>query len=205
MGYLQLIKQKIKPLILFVLFFLILFVSEATYNIRNHTPRLVFFYLELSKDYPHFLKNAIKVRIRKNLDTYPDMELNNINYDLGQEVLDLYKIDPRIYKENELPLVLYNLGIESYKKGHINTSSDVLQKAILVDPELSYTYVELANIYQITGENDKVQKTLNECFKYKYPKLHCAEFLENNILKNEVLEPGFLTDTINSYYFNLKR
>ena len=192
--------------ILLSLLLLVLFtVSEVIYNYRNNTPLLTSVYLRLSsfclrnKNYScgsFFLKKASDTRFRYYKSLYPDQIKENTDFTFDKGVLEKYGSEKPDFTERRLTLVYYQLGLNAFNQGDTSSAISVWQKATYLDPDLSYTYVELANLYQKTGDGEMARQTLERCIKFNYPRNHCSDFLNTNIVNGIYNDPGFMKEQI---------
>ena len=203
MEFLQLVKQKSKYSLLF-LFIIVIGISEFLYAYINNTPELISFYLRLSKHNPYFLEKAVDSQLRKNKEIYPEFKYDFNDSKFSSDVIEMYKKDEFKYIDRELPFLVYNLALSADRLGEHELSIDLLRRSILLDPDLSFTYVELANLFYINGRQDDAISTINKCTVRFYPKKHCTDYLENILSKETFMKPGFLYETISSYYSGLR-
>jgi len=192
--------------VLLALLMLVLFaLSELVYSYNNSTPLLTSTYLRFSsfclgnKNYScgsFFLQKASDTRFRYYKNLYPDQIKENLDFTFDKGALEKYGPEKSDFTERRLTFIYYQLGLNAFNKGDMSSAISAWQKATYLDPDLSYTYLELANLYQKTGDGEMARQTLERCIKFNYPRNHCSDFLNTNIAKSVYEELGFLEKEI---------
>lgn len=198
-----------KYLLIFLAVLALFSVSEVIYNFYNNTPQLISFYLRLSniclqkKNYScesTFLRYASDTRYRFYKNSYSDLIKVNRDFWVDPLLLQKYSLGALDYNDYQLVKTYYNLGLRAYAKGDTKDTRFFWQKAVYLNPDLSYTYIELANLYQKDGDSKSAKSVLTDCMLFSAPRTHCRVFLETEINNGIFETPGFLESAINGLY-----
>lgn len=192
-----------KPLLFCVgLVFLASLLSEVIYIYHNNSPSL---FINLSsfclreKIYgfgSFFLQKASEVKGRSYIKNYPDIINEKTDFSLDKSVFEKYGVYIYDYSDKQILLVYYELGLSAYEDNDINLALSIWEKALYLNPDLSDIYIELANLYSVTGNSSQAKHIIEKCIRFHYPKDHCISFYESNIIKGINEKPGFMENSI---------
>jgi hypothetical protein len=196
-------KETFKKCVLYAFVTFLLFVlSEILFSYYGNSPQL---FLKLSGEClrsgqyscaSFFLNKAADARFLYYKKMYPDVFNIKIDYYVGENVLEKYKIDQVYFSDASLTLIYYFIGLDAYNLGDADLAATVWDKVTYLNPDLSYLYVELSNLYLKAGKGDLAKKTLERCSEFIFPKKHCQDFMNTNIANGMYIDPGFLKDQI---------
>ncbi len=184
---------------------LFLGVSEFIYNYHNRTPLLISAYYKTSKFCvknkmyscgAFFLNKLVDLKYRYYKDLYPDLYTSATPVFIDGNLLQKYGSDEFLYDKFKLTDIYYKLGLRAYQAGDTQTVEEIWNKLIYLDPDTSFLYVELANLYYKTGNQNKGLDIISRCSRFEPPKKQCREFLETQLFKGQTLEPGFMSEVI---------
>ena len=191
------------PIIL--VFAVVILLSEFIYKYSHDSSRpnpVSFFYLALARNQLNkneidttsiYLNKTAYFYIKENNRLFKDkipvepinVSLENVDDKTRLEILDLLKESlPRVGNEKSvlhLSNVYYNIGLILFFRNYHVKSQDYFQTAILLNPELGFLHLELANGYLYDGYLEKAIDTLNFCLEFEAPRESCNSYLENNI------------------------
>lgn len=88
-----------------------------------------------------------------------------------------------------------------YDKNSVGLTESLLKTSALLQPQLSFYHVELANYYLKQAQPEKAEEALRYCQLFEYPRFHCKQY-EQSDLKSFKIEPvGFLRTEIDKYNY----
>jgi tetratricopeptide (TPR) repeat protein len=138
------------------------------------------------------LENLADIKYESFVKLYPDLIGGNVDFSINEGILNKYDLIKTDFKEPNLVLIYYRIGLNSYRYGDPPSALSVWQKATYVNPDSGHIYVELANLYEKEGLHDKAIQTLERCVKFVYPRKQCQEFYDTDVSNGIYEEPGFL-------------
>lgn len=109
------------------------------------------------------------------------------------------KIEKRGYLRGfsaNLSKEIYLTGEKYLEKGDWQGTAFWWEKTILISPEWSYFYLELASLYYQNGQPEKTKEVLERCVKRKEPSEHCQEYLNLQMTQFQSEKPGFWQEEI---------
>lgn len=198
----------------------LILLSELIYIYNNSPKTLANIYLYLAEkeirddDLDNAIKNldrAASYHIKENRNYYkdkiPDLTVKNEVSDLNNQTKEkiTYLLKDRLQKSRGDKSILitsniyYNLGLIVYSDGYHDAANNFFQTSIFLHPELSFLFVELANSYFNNDNYDKGVETLKYCLKFNFPKVHCNEYLENNVKSNLFDPVGTFREIVPKY------
>lgn len=208
---------KIRYVILGLLIVAVLFLSEILYTLRNKPSYLLPFYLNQTR---HAAQNSNIPKTLRNLERVSEMKLRELTKEYPQISLETQITTPPLpnnpalkeaYKtylqsldyealvksySSKFAKPYYYLGLLAYRNNEPQLVVPFWQAAANLAPEWSYFHVELANFYLSRGLIDKAKETIDFCLKFKFPKEHCTQFLNENINTNTPEVTGYLKGEI---------
>ena len=92
--------------------------------------------------------------------------------------LNLEKADKKALFNKSFGKLCYKIGKDYFDKGDFEETIFWWKKAVRFLPDWSYSYIELASLYSSLGNNVGAGKVLEDCLEFKYPKIHCQEYLD---------------------------
>jgi tetratricopeptide (TPR) repeat protein len=198
-------KMKILKYVLLGSMILAMFAISELLYIYNNKTLLISDYLKISGfclEHKHyscesfFLKSASDVRFKYYKNLYSTNITQKNDFSINKQILEKYMVNKQNFIEQKMTLIYYYLGLSAYKNRDIDAALSIWEKMTYLDPDLSYVYVELANMYFRIGKFDLTKQTIERCTQFEYPKKHCQSFLETNIYNSLIEEPGFMETNI---------
>lgn len=206
-----------------LLFLTVLITSEIIYLAKNRPQSLGAYFLYPAKWIArsgntekslNFIKKGVVITTYLNSLKYPQVapsgnlgnikiEHENFNNKYLEMISQLNVYEIISLNNTDLSKTLYTLSLLAYSENEINLAADFLTFATFTNPQLSHYHVELANLYLMEKDIEATKKVLERCEKLEFPKTHCKQFEESNLLYN-VSEPvGFLKGAVEKHYQSL--
>jgi len=112
----------------------------------------------------------------------------------------IYGLNNNSLKDYKLAQASYTLGLLAYKYNQPEVVIPLFRTAIYIDPELSHFHVELANFYFKKGDEEQTKKALDYCQKFSFPRIHCQQYIDNNLRHKVPENVGFLEEAVERHY-----
>ncbi len=112
----------------------------------------------------------------------------------------IYGLNNNSLKDYKLAQVSYTLGLLAYEHNQPDIVISLFRTAIYIDPELSHFHIELANFYFKEGDKEQAKKALAYCQKFTFPKMHCQQYVDNNLQYEVPEKVGFLEKAVERHY-----
>ncbi len=122
-----------------------------------------------------------------------------IKKDVDKIISEKINNSPQELKSPFFSSIYYHIGIDMYKNGFKVQSIPFLKKSIYTHSEISFMYVELADVYFDLGKTNDGVNVLEFCQQFQYPAKHCREYLEDYNQSGNKYEIGFYEDVIDDY------
>lgn len=103
-------------------------------------------------------------------------------------------------EQSNLAKVYYLMALHAYQSGDNELTESLLQRCIVLAPQLSYCHVELGNFYLTFHKIDLADAVLFRCQSFKYAADYCVTQLDLKNKANDVKPVGFLLQSMNDYY-----
>ncbi len=207
--------NKKRPYIYLLLIIVLLLSAEAVFLYKNKgemvrwNTRVAKVYVKRSK--PNhalaYFNKAAEVRLKEVSSNHPEIFKQNDLKD--SKIADVSNIESYIvdvlsptsselvaYSTKEWAKSYYKLAVGSYDNGLNDMVDPFLQNAIVLAPQWSYFYIELANYYQLTGKYEMAVEQIQLCMDQYHPKSDCQSYYEKNLKKSQTNSVGFLKKKI---------
>ncbi len=197
---------------IFLIFFALatlLIGSDIVYILNNDPSRILSYYAtyHLNKTQVFVQKSNIQQAL-KHLDKAAGSKLKEVNKKYPNLTLETSVIIPALPDNPDLikvysgflrdidydylkeiyaskwARIYYLLGLTAHEYNELDLVVPLWQVAVNLAPEWSYFHVELANFYLTQGETDKARSQIEHCLQFHFPRVHCRQFMEENVQTN---------------------
>lgn len=152
---------------------------------------------QLEKATYHYQK-AIEYNLWGNYHLYPQLIKLYNQLDKKKEKEQFYRFLAEQLKKNDtlppevaLGKIFYFIGEDYLKEEKVEEVIFWWEKAAGAAPEWSYFHLELASFMIQKGDKEGAKKILENCARFRYPKVHCQNYLKKPISENALEPVGF--------------
>jgi hypothetical protein len=193
-------------IILFFLFVFLVILSEVLYTLfKNPSEAYQLFLAEIvsqaqNGDFDKSFRYLYFFGKLKNVDFSPtpsgnDFRNQYLSYLSKQDVKSIISA-----RDNKISQIFYTLGIYAYENHEEYLVPKFFRFASLLETNLSFYRVELANYYFLSGNLDLALKEIKDCLTVRDARAFCEKYKEGYLDPRIVKNVGFMKESVDYFY-----